>query len=185
MANPATQRTTRQNVTRIALIPLLGIVLLAVVFWSDEKDDVPPAASSGETADVSDRDMNSQRSDSRKLGAITEKQELQQVELSDILAYNPFALPEEVSKQLQIETTPSEKEAAEQERKRIASVVEHLQMDKLNVVFQGEEGAAAILGDRVLHEGDEIETGIRIRKITPQGLTLEVSPIVPADSPSD
>ncbi len=175
MANPAAKQTARKKAVRIALIPLLVGVLLAVFFWPDDQPDFSEAASPDDNAAQASAMPAGELNTANGLDALATRRQHQPMELSRILEHDPFALPTEVSKELITAATPTEKQAADRERARIAAVVERLQRKKLSVVYRDDKGVSARLGKRVLHEGDEIEAGIRILKITPQGLTLEVT----------
>jgi hypothetical protein len=182
MTETKTQSTGWKQVLRIALIPILAVVLLAVCFWPDAEEMPETSQASPTVEDQSKRPIDAPKQN-HTIAAATPRKPLPPVTLAEILEHDPFSLPQEVSDELLLGPSPTEEQQAIAEQQRIDEMVGSLQKSELKMVVSGKEGVWAKLGDRIVHEGDEIEPGVRILKITSQGFTLEVSDTVQVEVP--
>lgn len=182
MSETKTQPKGWKQVLRIALIPILAAVLLAVCFWPNP-EEMPDVADAAPTVQGQSEQPSDSPGRNLTIAAASPRKPLPPVTLAEILEHDPFSLPQEVSDELLLGPSPTEEQQAIAQQQRIDEMVGSLQQSKLKMVVSGNEGVWAQLGDRIVHEGDEIEPGVRILKITPQGLTLEVSDTVQVHVP--
>lgn len=98
----------------------------------------------------------------------------------EVIKHNPFTLSEAAAEQLALESgktkdVPTAEELAALERnKRREQLVEELRRTRVSMIFRSDAGNAAVIGNRVLKEGEIVE-GVRIVSITNSGITVEPS----------
>ncbi len=106
-------------------------------------------------------------------------------DLSAVIAYDPFALPATFPRQQQGATETGDGDGAsdiavaEENARRLAEAVERLQHDLealkqrgVHVIMGGRDQYVAVIGDRTLHVGDEIN-GFIVTAIDPDGVSVE------------
>ena len=189
---------TQPERIKLALIPVLGLVLLAVLFSSGEE-----ASSSEPYVDpYANRQSSSGLQNTKDSQVYQRRTDIQWPErtLDTIVSHNPFVLvtdnsdssnphPNEKqqelfdgSRQAAIESGASDdqiNQELEAERIRIQTRIQAVQNQRVSMIFQGPKGMTAMLGDRLISEGDLLEDGIRVTHITNAGITLSVeSPAV-------
>ncbi len=176
---------------KLALIPVLVLILILALVWPSA-DDVLPANDS-ETAR-----QNTQKS--HRIDATTEgdaagpssvpiertQKTWPAIGLASILKHDPFALapllanrtvavvPQEEPQQNQETTDTSHQDEREEQIKRMKERIATLQQKQVSVVFRSESGTAAIIDSKIVHEGDLLEDGVRIVNIRSDGVVLRI-----------
>ena len=188
MVESTTTPPSKLGRLKLALIPVLVVILLLVLVW--------PSAGDKLTADDSET-AGQETQQSHRTDAITEgdaagpssvsMQRTQKtwpaIGLTSILKHDPFALaplltnrrvgvvPQEGQQQNQETTDTSHQE---EQIKRLMERIATLQQKQVSVVFRSESGTAALIDSKIVHEGDLLEDGVRIVKIRSDGIVLQI-----------
>jgi hypothetical protein len=106
-------------------------------------------------------------------------------DLSTVTAYDPFALPESFPRPPQVEGDPrlviegSDATVANADAEQLAKAIEELRMELetlqqrgVQVIIRGRDQYVAMIGDRMVHVGDEIN-GFTVTAIEPDGVRVE------------
>lgn len=102
------------------------------------------------------------------------------IPIETALEHDPFQLPTailaQIDAQRQQEQPTSEespaKEAKNQDDERSRQALIRLRQDGIKMIVETDRGRAALVGDRIVHEGDNID-GFRVVRITKDGIDLE------------
>ena len=153
---------------KLAAIPVLAVALIYVVRTNGTSDestspDAPTLVSDGTESSRSPGSASPQPA-----------REWPNLPLSEILAHNPFSMPEELvpnphSSSVVDAAIPSDASPAISPRKQI---LEELSELEVTAYYKSENGAVAILGDRLIREGDLLEEVVRVIAIRPDGVVL-------------
>jgi len=175
--NPRTGITRKQGI-------LLGVLsaVLAAVLWFGQG-----GAETLETQAASKAESGPRAARNKQVLAesTTRKTSWPKVALDTMLLNNPFALPEELQISppeevpVEIEETAiaaaaetAKQKMDEEERLKVQGVMANLKSQKVTMILRTNKDATAIIGDRVVHEGDVIE-GVKIVSILPTGVLIE------------
>lgn len=158
--------TTARQWLKMALIPSLVLVLVAVVCWPTKKQG-DAIQTTLMTSDVSNK--------SATKPATVKPSKWPTMLLEEIVAFNPFdphpVLPpvdaHEELNTLGEPTVSNEKQSTREALPRPAP------SGTLQAVYFDAKGAAAILDSKVVRVGDVLPSGDRIVEITAQGIKLE------------
>lgn len=173
---------------KLALIPVLVVILLLVLVWPSASDGLPAddSETAGQEAQQSDRTDAVTEGDAAGPSSVSMQRTQKTwpvIGLASILKHDPFALEpllanrtlgvlSQEGPQQNQETTVSsyQKEHIKRLKERIAT----LQQKQVSVVFQSESGTAAIIDSKIVHEGDLLEDGVRIVEIRSDGIVLQI-----------
>ncbi len=112
------------------------------------------------------------------------------VSLAEMLQHNPFQkpaalqeAPPESAAPAVVETEPAAPETPDpalvaleaERRKKVSATLADLQSQKVKVILRTNQKVSAVIGDRLIHEGDVID-GVKIVSILPNGVI-----VAPAD----
>jgi hypothetical protein len=151
---------------RFALIPVLGCVLVVVVFRPQTKLSASHKALA----------LNSTAASHRPAASAKESAEYHwpTVDIEEIVAFDPFRPFDSRESQIPSDKLspnsgkePQVQQAASGNAKALAS------WGKLQAIISDESGAAAILDSRVIHVGDELPGGGRVVAINARGIVVE------------
>lgn len=168
---------------KLALIPVLGIVLLYVLMAPEEGAD--PAAAV--TLSASPPASPAAASPVELPQATPPKQsrsQWPQLALEQILDHNPFAFPIELVPTVPTSTAdlpPAEpdpvlEEPEEPETDFRQELLKQLQATPIAAYYQSKQGAVAMVGDRLLREGDVIEEAVEVQQILPDRIVYRLLP---------
>ena len=178
---------------KLALIGVLSIVLFAVVYWnffhkpsqstsSARKGDLAPSDDTSGRAAEENGASDADKLTDKKLQIRTKA--WPEYELAEVVAYNPFALPDAFPRPQEtsiFEETPAAavdlSAEAVAERRRVAAAkraaaIEALRTKGVQVVFQSADDYVAIIDGREIRVGDNIE-GYTVVLVGTDGITLE------------
>ena len=173
----------------IALIPVLVVVLILVVLWPASEDELQ--ADSASPSQIKTEPLNTSKSPNNPIEKqSTAAQERPrkvwpEIRLASILKHDPFALAPlmtNYSVKAEPKVEPADPETTEsqiqddraQRKQRLQERIAVLQAKQVSAVFRNEAGIAAIIDSKIVHEGDLLEDGVRIVKIRPDGIVLEI-----------
>lgn len=119
---------------------------------------------------------------------INEPKAITQVPLQDALAYDPFRMPPSIQTQVQA-LIEKDKKAEELESKTktpetsnkkadLAQALMRLRQDGVRMIVETDRGRAALIGDRIVREGEEID-GYRVVRISKDGIDLASDKLQP------
>jgi hypothetical protein len=184
------------------LVGALAVALVIVMYWQyggtgDDQTlavapvgtDVPPAAAISSTPPPVEQAAAEVPATTARLAmtAAFDQTKWKPPELATVVAYDPFALPRAFPQpptitgdgELAAEIGTASAEAGAEAAARLADAIEALQMDLaalqargVNVIVRGRNEYVAMIGDRTLHVGEEIE-GFTITAIEPDGVRVE------------
>jgi len=185
-SRPAGQGIHRQQ---LMLIGVLGAGLLVVVFYGQ------PGSGDSNTEGVDTAgtvDVLPSRRPSRVASATSQKERWPTLALDRVIATNPFAelalppgtvvppLPpveepvHEPVESVEPETTPDDPQ--EETATDMLEVIAEMKARKVKMIFQTNGKSSALIGDRMVQEGEIID-GFRVVTIGPNGVT--VRPVTP------
>jgi multidrug efflux pump subunit AcrA (membrane-fusion protein) len=203
-----TEPKTRSEQLKIALIPVLGVVLMVVLLGGD------PEESAGEpyVDPYAARRLAAQQNESEQAAASVASERAAinwpNRSVQTILAHDPFILHaakelalQETIASLDAERVAEAESAAEQaaaaeaaaaaqleeehrkellqqaieaEQNRLRAIVQSLQSLRVSMVFRGPHRTSALLGDKLITEGDLLEDAIRVVSIDDSGIVLQI-----------
>ena len=147
---------------KLALIPVLGLILVAIAFWPAKTEGVPAsAATSSLSAANSAAALNQTAAGPSPIWP--------EIRLDDLVAHNPF---EPRSVPVPKEMPAASPTAAGNPDPAPAEPPAH-PPGQLQAIYHDARGAAAILDSQIVRVGDVLEDGSRIVAITSQGIELE------------
>ena len=198
----AQNSSKRSGLTRAKaiLIAVLAIALIAILYIqfgpsgaklsSEVAGYRPPRRSASRQASTT---MNAVAKEARTRGdqpinvaPVIDEARWKSPELATVIAYDPFALPAAFPQPPRVTTDINGMgsegiiaAAAADDAKRLADAVEKLQMQLkelkergVHVIVRERDQYAAMIGDRMLHVGDEIN-GFTVTAIDPNGVRVE------------
>lgn len=172
-----TNTSGKHSKLKVALIPLLLLVLLYVLFQSDEK---PADYSSAKTKEVV------QTEDEKTNLPVKRTIDLPTISLAEITQHDPFRLLPVLQKKIVKQDVTSEATDNQQkqqqdteylqaiEDQRLAEIKAGLETQSVSGVILSPTSRAAIINSKVYHEGDYLEEGLRVVKINADGITVEI-----------
>lgn len=173
MANtPRTPKRFREKV-KLALIPLLSAILLAVL--SDDGETPSPEATPAVALALRSSSATPTRSSPGMAGRTNSSrpQEWPTMPLGEILAHNPFAFPDALlpvpAEPPPVPQRPVTLEDVESANRQ--ELLDQWQSAQITAFYRSKEGPVAIVRSRVLSEGDVLEGGLRVIEIRPDGIT--------------
>ena len=187
MADSSTSQPCWTQRVKVALIPALALVLVSVVWPSEDETAATMDMESGGPHVADSREAIPQqnggvptseliRGQSRPWPAIT---------LANVVQHDPFAVPPAL---LRLTTAPGAgfedtqgappKHSKGTERadrlSQLQERIETLKKRQVSALLRGSKGATAIIDSKVVHEGDLLEDGVRVVEIGPNGVVLEI-----------
>lgn len=166
---------------KLGLIPVLVGVLVWVIWPAG--DDSPRVATAAKKPKPA---ANPQAEKPRKMSQLPWEKDWPEYELAEILETNPFALPRELHKltyrppvvaDTVVQVQPVEADSEEERREAAAEQLEArmavIRKKQVSALFINSAGRSALVGSKVLHEGDLLEEGVRIVKISHDGITVQ------------
>jgi hypothetical protein len=188
---------------KAALIGVLAIVLVSVLYWqfvgSATSTVVPVAADARRTpvaatmakppqATPASKTNKSESKPVVELASLVDPAAWKSPKLSDVIAYDPFAVPATFPKPQAVDPNAPKNDglvaaAQADDAKRLAEAVAHLEMQLreleqrgVQVIVREHDQYAAMIGDRIVHVGDEIN-GFTVTVIDPTtGVRVERKP---------
>jgi hypothetical protein len=176
------------------VVVALAAVLLALIVWPGDAPPAQPGASA--TAAHPQADVHASVPGSSKVSGKTGTTAARrsrarpivvadrEAELETTLRFNPFAQMSRLEAQSHNgETTlsdpnlePAEEELAERARAQtVEQRLSEFRSQKVSVLFRTTEGGAtAMIGTRLVHEGDIVD-GVRVLSISTEGVVLEAA----------
>ena len=167
---------------KAALIPLLGLVLVAVLLWPEPIER--PAASDARSA-VATRSPAALVSASSAIESASEGDRWPQVELEAITAVNPFVRPPAIQRLLDKPVKPKDVEVSgssngdpqppQTASSTTVSAAEPPPVDdvKLQAILASDGGRTALIDSQIVRPGQLLPNGYRVVDITPTALVLE------------
>ncbi len=186
MAERAVSNNSSQSRIKVIMIPVLGVIMLYMLFAPSEKVVVPtlvvrkPEGQPANGVPMSPADNNAI--------AVT----WPTISLSEVLATNPFQLPQglkpyskpepEVIAEPVVEVEPvvpapppiSAAEQAAKDEALAAELREAAKSHRLTALVRTSRGIGAMVGDHVVMVGDKIDDRFRVAAIRPDGVVLEL-----------
>ncbi len=182
---------------KLATVGVLAAVLAAVLyvqFGRPSGDDAPPLATTGASPhragqppkSASAKEELAPTASKEWLLEATDRPAWKKPELAQVVRYDPFALPAAFPQP----PTPAvgragavegaivavDNEENEQQRTKtvaeIQSKLDELKQRGVRVIIDGRKQAAAIVGERTIHVGDDID-GFTVKAIDPDGVIVE------------
>lgn len=192
MAERASSNNTQQNRIKLLLIPVLGVIMLYVLFAPGEQAPVPTLV-----ARLPEGSANG--TESAPTEASTQAVTWPTIPLAEVLARNPFERPEglkpirppepEVVPEPVVEVEPVRPPVpvmtAEEQTAREQALAEELQNAakkyRLTALVRTSNGLGAMVGDNVVTVGQTLDDRFRVAAIRPDGVVLEMI-AVPVDA---
>ena len=186
-SNAATSRTSatsRAPAWKIALIPLLTIVLVWNLSPGDQEPLEAATAAEKTAAENTAAENTAEAASTASLDSVREEpgrnfrhfdtKPWPAVDSQSIAEFDPFALAGELA---QRSTLPSAVEkplaAAIDEDLTAQQIEETLSNLQLQGILNGSNGPAALVNSRIVRIGDEIKPGLRVVEITSAGIVME------------
>jgi hypothetical protein len=186
MSTPQTNRKTFAHHAKLAMIPVLALVLAIVLYRNLSSSGVavlrtPTAQSNDQPLAGGPRPESEKRIDRKR-------PPWPQVDLNEIVAcdaFQPWPSPEparpssEPARKDAVPETGSRKKGNHDAAQNTASAgvttkPQASNRGKLKAVFRDGTGAAAIVGSRVVRRGDVLEGGARVVEINAHGIVVEL-----------
>jgi len=174
---------------KIALIPVLGILLIGAVFWPANEENTSSGENSSTNSDSAQPEAATNGSNAVETGteAIRSPKVWPRIALAEILSFDPFSLPKSFSSQLDADESASEVDPNQQaavaetiatpdetdELERLDQLKESLEQHTVSVIYYSEQGAVALINSKLVREGDLLVDGVRVLKIGPKGVIVE------------
>jgi hypothetical protein len=168
----------RRQRLKLLAIPVLAFVLFRVVMDDEDASAPPPVALTGDQPSIPGSVGRPRASGNPSFAG-------PDLELDEILAHDPFAVPPALLPPEPVapmpaalppnETTePVSVEVAAQEQDRTRARLELLSQKRVSVIYCGPSGRTAVIDGKSYREGDELAAGVRIVEIRPDGVLIEV-----------
>jgi hypothetical protein len=173
----------------MALIPVLGLVLLFVLWPSSSEPSTDSAATAVAPEATASSATTSAPVQEAASGPATSSSNQPKkwpvIELATILQHDPFAQLAALSETAVAGTPPSQpggeqpsteaETAASQElQKRLLDRLAGLKQKHVSALFVSQRGASALIDSKVVREGDLLEEGIRVVAIGTDGVVLRI-----------
>lgn len=186
------QPNKRTKVIKLALVPVLAVVLGVLLFGQGDGDgatdglaEPPNTDQSAVVAGDADRaSLSSDAGDER--AAVQRKTSSLRFSIEKVLDSNPFMLPAALiapsddAADAGSEQTPetddagSERDAEEEASPEMEGLAESLKQKTASIIVSGERGAVALIDSRRLAVGDYLQEGVRIVEIRSDGVIVEI-----------
>jgi hypothetical protein len=183
MSTPQTDRKTFAHHAKLAMIPILALVLAIVLYRNLSSSGVavlrtPTAQSNDQPLAGGPRPAPEKRID-------RERPPWPQVDLNEIVASDAFQ-PWPSSEPARPSSEPARKDAVPETGSRkngnhdaaqnagVTTKPQASNRGKLKAVFRDGTGEAAIVGSRVVRRGDVLEGGARVVEINAHGIVVEL-----------
>lgn len=158
MSNFAVTNKLSREQLKLALIPMLGLVLLAVLFWPSGEKEQPVVTRSA-------RPVLTPTNSTQPL--LAHQPNWPKVRLEDVTAFSPFDPPAPAA------PIPSVATNTEQENVEEEIMPKPVLIGKLQAVYQTADGMVAILNSRIVRVGDRLPNGSLIVEITEQSILVD------------
>lgn len=184
MDERSSRKPPAQSGKKLLLIPVLGVVLLYLVFAPSDDGEAPalvappPAANPGASDEASPSSKGSRTRSGPAANAIAVSWPT--TPLADVLAVNPFKLPEELKPLVEpVEEDPPPPPAAvaapeEVAAAKAAELREAMTGLRLGALIRTPSGIGAMVGGTVVLVGDTVGNRFRVIAIRPEGVELEL-----------
>lgn len=186
--------TNRTKVVKLALVPLLAIVLAVILFGQGDGD-----GASGELAEQPNSDYSVEAAtdadwasgsaaDRDKKTAFDEKRMSLSFGIEKVLHSNPFTLPAaflaesrdaentSLERSAKSDDTGAEQDDEEDANSEAAALMESLKQKTASIIVSGSKGRVAFIDSRALTVGDYLQEGVRIVEIKSDGVIVEIEP---------
>ncbi len=194
MADRAASKTPPTSRIKLLMIPVLAVVMMYVLFAPSEKVPVPTLVARP-PQNQAEGGVSAPHPDA-STPAIT----WPTIPLTEVLATNPFELPEALKPYRQpepvvlpepvVEVEPvvpppppvSREEQAAKAAALAAQLREAVKTHRLTALVRTSRGIGAMVGDHVVMVGDKIDERFRVAAIRPDGVVLEAidPPVLPS-----
>jgi hypothetical protein len=166
MADPSQQSNSKR--VKMALVPLLGLVLAYVIFGSsDDKKDAPATAVATPIATTAA--VEAPAAPHREVAPRSWPNRT----LSEIIAHDPFRLQQEVPT-ISSNASTSDDEEAEEQADAFTQLVDRFSTTVPDLVLHSRHGASAVIDGNTIREGDVLDGRARVVSIRPDGIILEL-----------
>ena len=168
----------RNRLIKIALIPVLAIVLIVVMLPGSEQTDPEFGLSdeaqatldaSGTGGTIIEVGPESEAADARAWPELS---------LRDILSHNPFEVPRALDPtpdEVPVALEEAAAVAAEQKQaEELSGTIAALKQTGVGMIFRGKGGTSAMVGSRVIREGDMLGENLRVLRIDEKGVVVDV-----------
>lgn len=183
MPDSQAKPAARNSLYKIALIPVLVVVLMVVVWPSSDEDLEPEIGLSDEAqqalAEITEARENGERATAQKGSGDNAARPLPDLSLHEILKHNPFELPDELDPEPDVDVAVELEKAALQKAEsdkqaQLDELVATLRQNGVNMIFESEAGRSALVGTKVVTEGDMLTENLRVLRIDDTGIVLSV-----------
>ena len=180
--------TTSNARVKLALIPLLVLILIYVLTSSRAADDAsattelvdapPPAAPVSASPTVDTASPPAAATESAVTVVLPPPKDWPAMPLEEILQNNPFAWPDELApKALQSDTAVAGSGGESPQDATRQELLDQLTAAGVSAYYESGQGVVALVGTRLLRVGDVIDGQIRVLRIEPEQVTYE--PVAP------
>ncbi len=175
---------------KVALIPMLGIVLIGVVFWPANEENTSSGKNGSTNSDSEALEAAALGSNAvaTEAEANRSKKVWPRIALAEILSFDPFSLPLSFSSQPVADKSASDVDSDRQaataktaaapdetdDLERLEQLKESLERHTVSVIYYSEQGAVALIDSKLVREGDLLADGVRVLKIGPKGVIVEI-----------
>ncbi len=169
--------TSRQKV-KLLIIPLLAVILVIVIFGQRQTDQVSEPETATAIAPATELRSAHDTTVIADVGPTRNmlRQQRPQISLESMLARNPFAFPtmlapaEAVVETTLIDPMPSEFDIELEQRQHL---LEQWRSMEMTAYYHSGRQPVAMVGTRVLREGDILDGGVRVVEIHSNEVTYE------------
>lgn len=165
MSNSKAASTKKFNPVQMVLMPVLGLVLVAVLFWPKANIAAPPAVAIMTVDQGDTRGTATQEVKQSRIWPVTS--------LEDVLAFDPFQPMKSQLSQLTSPVVPQSTQIDRLKNDTREDVVSPSNLGALQAIYFDTRGAAAILNSRVVRVGDVLANGSKVLEITAKGVAIE------------
>ena len=196
MAESKSQTKVPTSRVKLALIPVLALILVVVLVWPDDKPHCGNSNKGTNAVAVSQTVASTKSASRNQPGQVSRVLPHQakvwpEIAIEEILRHDPFALPSPLSRGRQLADLQDDEEKlrekadlqddkeklrkkADERARELKQMIETLKQKRVSVVFRTKQGAAAVIGSRLVREGGLFEEGLRIVEIRQDGVILEM-----------
>ena len=177
--------TTATARVKLALIPVLGLVLVYILATSPAPDDAAPSSTLLETPDpqpaggesiaTAENDPSAAVVPAAEIVTLPPPKDWPSLSLGEVLENNPFAWPKELASPAQITDSKfgDDVSADAGDDPQRQELLDQLASAGVSAFYESNQGAIALVGTRVLRVGDVIEGKLRVLRIDPEQVTYE------------
>lgn len=149
---------------KLLLIPVLGIVLVYIVFQGDESDDLETLASHASSARSSKDDRKADETQQ----TLKPLPPWPSFALDAMIAHNPFHIPQPPPAQCELQ-----KKADELSQKPVVSHADEIQKLRVSAVVSGRDGMIALVNNQMVRVGDTLAGGLVVLGIDENAITVK------------